>query len=316
VSSVAPGWYKDPADPSTQRYWDGEGWLGEAIAADATPPAGPPPTPRPSPLLAQTAHPAGEPVRVERSATAPPAAPAAPPAPSGGAATQPGAAGPTLRPVPVWPPGLPPYLIGASPRPHGLALASPGRRLVARMVDFLAVLTLVVIADAWFAYRWWQVTSPVLNEIFNRVRAGNSSTADLPTPPAEASALILMIIVVMTAVWFAYEVPSSANSGQTLGKRLLGIKVVRLESEERLGLRRSFRRWGRLGLPTLLWYCYGFGFALQFIDCLFVLIDRPLRQALHDKSAFTVVVRVRRRHAATPGRTMEKARGGTHADSR
>ncbi len=36
MTSVAPGWYKDPADPTTQRYWDGEGWLGAAL----------PPTPR------------------------------------------------------------------------------------------------------------------------------------------------------------------------------------------------------------------------------------------------------------------------------
>ncbi|MEU8237258.1 RDD family protein [Actinoplanes missouriensis] len=42
MSSLPAGWYKDPADTSTQRYWDGEGWLGQAIPADATPPDGPP----------------------------------------------------------------------------------------------------------------------------------------------------------------------------------------------------------------------------------------------------------------------------------
>ncbi|RQW93759.1 DUF2510 domain-containing protein, partial [Micromonospora globispora] len=25
--SVQPGWYVDPADPETRRYWDGEGWI-------------------------------------------------------------------------------------------------------------------------------------------------------------------------------------------------------------------------------------------------------------------------------------------------
>ncbi|PZF85672.1 DUF2510 domain-containing protein, partial [Micromonospora endophytica] len=38
--SVAPGWYVDPADPQTRRYWDGEGWIGAPIPVDATPPAG------------------------------------------------------------------------------------------------------------------------------------------------------------------------------------------------------------------------------------------------------------------------------------
>ena len=66
--------------------------------------------------------------------------------------------------------------------------------------------------------------------------------------------------------------------------------MVRLESDQPLGFGRSFRRWNTMGLPTLLWYCCGSGFILQLIDALFVAIDRPLHQALHDKSAHTVVV--------------------------
>src|SRR5690348_1340016 len=42
VSDITPGWYKDPADPDVQRYWDGEGWLGDPIPAGAPTPAGPP----------------------------------------------------------------------------------------------------------------------------------------------------------------------------------------------------------------------------------------------------------------------------------
>jgi uncharacterized RDD family membrane protein YckC len=112
--------------------------------------------------------------------------------------------------------------------------------------------------------------------------------------PASLQWLFIAMCVVATAVWFAYEVPASANSGQTLGKRLLHIKVMRIDSAENLGFGRSLRRWGRLGLPTLLWSCCGAGFVLQFIDCLFVAIDQPLHQALHDKAAATVVVQVSR----------------------
>ena len=48
------------------------------------------------------------------------------------------------------------------------------------------------------------------------------------------------------------------------------------------------------------------GFLLQFVDCIFVAIDRPLHQALHDKGAATVVVEVPRARKtplenATPG---------------
>ncbi|MCW2643103.1 MAG: transporter, partial [Dactylosporangium sp.] len=41
MSEIEPGWYKDPAEPTTQRYWDGEGWIGAPLPADASPPAGP-----------------------------------------------------------------------------------------------------------------------------------------------------------------------------------------------------------------------------------------------------------------------------------
>ncbi len=43
VSEIAAGWYKDPAEPTTQRYWTGEEWIGEPLPVGDTPPAGPPP---------------------------------------------------------------------------------------------------------------------------------------------------------------------------------------------------------------------------------------------------------------------------------
>ena len=218
-------------------------------------------------------------------------------------------------PPPGWvalPPG---YLVVAEPRPHGLMLAGAGSRLVARLVDVMAVLVLAAIANFWFAMQFWQVMQPYLNAALAVAERGETSLEAQPVPPDSATLLVVLMTVVLTAVWFAYEVPASANSGQTLGKRLLGIKVVRLESEERLGFGRAFRRWGRLGLPTLLWYCCGVGFLLQVIDCLFVAIDRPLRQALHDKAANTVVVRVPRRSTPTdPAQLVDATPGGRRAD--
>ena len=227
----------------------------------------------------------------------------------------PGMAGPP----PGWvalPPG---YLVVAEPRPHGLMLAGAGSRLVARLVDVMAVLVLAAIANIWFAMQFWQVMQPYLNAALSVAERGETSLeVQQPVPPDSATLLVVLMTVVLTAVWFAYEVPASANSGQTLGKRLLGIKVVRVESEEQLGFGRSFRRWGRLGLPTLLWaVCCGLTFILQAIDCLFVVIDKPLRQALHDKSAATVVVQVPRasRPETAQRRTEESVTtGGRHAD--
>jgi uncharacterized RDD family membrane protein YckC len=206
------------------------------------------------------------------------------------------------------------------PRPHGLRLASAGSRFVARLVDILAVSVLCVIANAWFAIEYWRDIQPYLAGYTRFIQSGQTNVESLPVPPESATFLLLLMGFVATAVWFAYEVPATSNSGQTLGKRLLGIKVVRLESEENLGFRRAFRRWSRLGLPTLLWAaCCGVTFLLQVIDCLFVVIDRPLRQALHDKGAATVVIEVPRPgrpETARTGVSEPTTTGGHHADPR
>jgi len=318
VSEIAPGWYKDPAEPTTQRYWDGEGWLGDPLPADATPPSGPPAVkqqPRselgaaddPAARPAGTGGGAGRPVS-GMPTTAAPSRPGAPVLPSPPPS-------PTTRPVPPgWPTGYPYPYAGTlpAPRPHGLTLARPSARLAARLVDITIVLLLCAVANAWFAIQWWRSVEPFAAEYWRRAteqNMGNPNT--LPAISPQANTLLLMIFLVITAVWFAYEVPGSANTGQTLGKRLLGIKVMRIESDERLGFGRAWRRWSRLGLPTMLWYCCGIGFVLQIIDCLFVLVDRPMRQAMHDKAAGTVVVRVGR---STPNQASpsETPAGGSH----
>jgi uncharacterized RDD family membrane protein YckC len=297
VSSIAPGWYKDPAEPTTQRYWDGEGWLGAALPAEATPPAGPP-----------APEPVDPPVVVAPPVTVAPV----PPAGIGGVPGGP------MPPGPYYPGPLPPgyaFPIQAAPphpRPHGLAVAGIGARLVARLVDIFAVLVLVAIANAWLAREWWSTAVvPFVRAAEEMQRTGG------PAPDGtDVYTLAFAMCAVAALVWFAYEVPSIANSGQTLGKRILGIKVVRLESADPLGFGRSLRRWSRLGLPTLLWPCYGAGFVLQGIDCFFIVIDWRLRQALHDRQAGTVVVQVPRADPAGPAQLENSAPGGHDAHSR
>jgi uncharacterized RDD family membrane protein YckC len=149
-----------------------------------------------------------------------------------------------------------------------------------------------VLVNGWFVYRLWGELSPTLTEAWRRATAGDTSTEGIPPIGERFPDLLLTILAIATALWFAYEVPSVANTGQTLGKRLLRIKVVRLESTEPLTFGRSFRRWNTMGFPTLLWYCFGIGLLLQLLDALYVVFDRPLHQALHDKSAHTAVINV------------------------
>lgn len=181
-------------------------------------------------------------------------------------------------------------MVAAAPRPHGMPLAPSGSRLLARLIDIFALLVLNAAVNGWFIYEYVKEIAPLYRELRQRWQEGNVSTTGLAASD-RAGQLQLVIIVLAAALWFAYEVPAVANTGQTIGKKLLGLRVVRLESPGRVGFGRSLRRWNTMGLPTMLWLCCGVGFLLQFIDALFIAFDRPLRQALHDKSAFTVVVR-------------------------
>ena len=77
--------------------------------------------------------------------------------------------------------------------------------------------------------------------------------------------------------------------GQTVGKRLLGLRVVELTGKPLTALR-AFKRYGgyAAGMATGL-----FGFAQILWD--------PNRQAIQDKTAHTVVIDLRRKLAGPPG---------------
>lgn len=289
--SVDPGWYKDPADPTTQRWWDGEGWVGDPLPADVTPPDGPPPPSRGRLREQQVPAIPGLP-RAAGAAPPPPPPPEGPVPPP-----EPTRPDPATEVPPGWP--VRPHLgvrtlpLGPQlpPRPHGFPLATLGARTVARLIDFVIVLALNVAVNGWFVYQFWTEISPVVTEAFRRGMAGEDMS-DMPAVGDQAGNLQIVIVVLAAALWFAYEVPAVADNGQTFGKRLLRIKVVRVEQAGPVGFGRSFRRWNTMGLPTLLWWCFGIGFVLQAIDFMVALFDRPLQQALHDKSAHTVVISV------------------------
>ncbi|WNM42293.1 RDD family protein [Micromonospora halotolerans] len=337
--SVQPGWYVDPADPETRRYWDGEGWLGAPIPVDTTPPDGPPP-PEPAPAAAAPAPTSAAP-HAGQPAPAPGTHPGAPapgpyPGPPAGGPGQPwpGQAGPwpgqpgqpgqpgpwagqpgqpgQQGPPPGWPypgwPGRPP-----APRPHGLPLASYGARLVARLIDLGVVFLLNAVVNGWFVWRYVEEISPYLRESVRRSLAGDTSTDGLPQPGDQAAGLQIAILLIATALWFAYEVPSMAARGQTFGKRLVGVRALPVEGDQPLGFGRATRRWSTLGLPTLLWYCCGLGLVLQFVDAVSPLFDQPLRQALHDKRAQTVVVQLPRTRPDT--RTTPRDRANPPGDT-
>ncbi|MEV4507514.1 RDD family protein [Dactylosporangium sp. NPDC049525] len=300
---TAPGWYKDPVDQAVQRYWDGEGWIGDPIPADEVPPAEPPAVAPPPPPPATPGTPQVGAVILPPGTPVPPGGFPPGQLPPGAVVLPPGTPlPPGLQPQGTLPPGgypsgavqvlLPPQALmaagHAAAMPHGRQVATLGARLVARLIDIVVVLLINAAVTGWFVYQWLDEMLPLSREWLRRVQA-NESTSDI-VQPERAGTLQVVILILIAALWFAYEVPSIANTGQTLGKRLLKIKVMRLESEEPIGFGRAIRRWNPLGLSVLLWTC-GVGFLLQFLDSLSPVIDWPLHRAFHDRSAGTVVVR-------------------------
>ncbi len=172
-------------------------------------------------------------------------------------------------------------------RPHGMPLAGLGQRLVARLIDIAVVLLLNIVVNGWFAYQWWQDFHPIYSHYAAQVRAG--AEPDMIQPTGRMQILQIVIVLIATLLWLLYEAPSNAGRGQTLGKMIVGIKIVGLDSTAPIGFGRAFRRWSMLGAWTLLWSCL-IGFVLQFLDALSPVWDQRLRQAWHDKSASTVVV--------------------------
>jgi uncharacterized RDD family membrane protein YckC len=251
--SVSPGWYPDPAAPHTQRFWDGEQWVGGPVPVGETPPAEPPPAP---PVLAQ-AWPEDPPAATAESIWNSPAHPA--PAEAGQALTG-----------------------------SGQALASPGQRLLARIIDIAIVAVLVAVVNAYFFRQYFQEVSPQVDAFMRAMTNGQQVSASAFVLSDRARRLAIIMSVLAVALWFAYEVPSHANRGQTIGKRVVGIRVARLDGR-RVTFWTATKRWLVLALPSVvLSSCIGLPF--QLVDVLWCVWDRPLRQCLHDKFASTAVV--------------------------
>jgi uncharacterized RDD family membrane protein YckC len=192
------------------------------------------------------------------------------------------------------------------PRPHGFALAGLGQRLTARIIDITAVLLLNIVVNGYFAYQFAQEFAPMWRA------AMNDPFGEQPQPTARMEYLLWTMLIIATLLWLLYEAPSTASRGQTLGKRVVNIKVLAVENTEPLGFSRAFRRWARLGLWTPFWGCAGLGFLFQFIDSASPLFDQQLRQAMHDKTARTVVVALPPNHR----QTVDTTQGGGSSGGR
>lgn len=278
MTKIEPGWYPDPADHAVQRYWDGSAWVGKPVPADAEPPDEPEP-----------ADPAPEPEPATRSPAERPVGPnpaGFPDGPPQIIQRQPGMTQPPDT-VPIRSLGITVGWLANKDVDRILAgrtLAHPGMRFVARLVDAVCLLGLNALVNGYFVWQFLEALWPSVREA---ARSGGGAEVRIPDSVSEHYWIVVLIGL---GLWFAYEVPATLNSGQTLGKRLMGIRVEPL-GPLRFGWGRMFLRWSYMGF---LMVCFPFGLLFWLMDGIWCIRDRPFRQCLHDKSPGTIVVEVPR----------------------
>ncbi|WP_431036282.1 RDD family protein [Streptomyces sp. P6-2-1] len=140
-------------------------------------------------------------------------------------------------------------------------LAPSGKRVLARVIDMVLVGVVVFLLTLLF-----------------RVSETNFDNADAGRSIGQS--------VVAAILYIGYDVLMSQRRGQTLGKRLMNLRVARLDNGLTPDTRTLLVRAAVLWLPfafccACVWtaICGGWSF-----------IDRPYKQGLHDKAAKTVVV--------------------------
>lgn len=185
--------------------------------------------------------------------------PGGPPPPPGGGPYD--AGGPYGTGGPYGGPGHPPDPLAGMP-----PLADSGRRTLARIIDMVLVGIVV-----------WLVTLPLGAQQYD-VNANRVQTSGAIWESVAAAVL-----------YVAYDTLMISRSGQTLGKKWLGMRVANLDDGATPATQTSLIR------ALVLWVPFAFCCACFWTAIAggWSFFDKPYKQGLHDKAAKTVVVSTR-----------------------
>ncbi|MFD3688308.1 RDD family protein [Nocardiopsis sp. NPDC058631] len=153
--------------------------------------------------------------------------------------------------------------------PPSVETVGLGRRLAARTVDYV----LVVIAACVFFVFMALVTVAL--------------TPGAETTDAQSSVWAFLFFFGWGLLLFFYDWLYLVAWGRTIGKMMLGIKVVSAADGGRLTQGQALGRAAFFGLPQTL---PGVGHLFSLVEALPVNFD-PQSRALHDRAAGTVVIR-------------------------
>ncbi|MEV8230534.1 RDD family protein [Streptomyces sp. NPDC079167] len=196
--------------------------------------------------------------------------PQGPPPPSSGS---PYDSGPPPPPPPRDPYGGGGPYGGADPLAGMPPLAEPGKRILARLIDFLIISIPLYLISLPFGGAVDVSSDDGSDDFGNAI--GNTYTGHQ-----------LVWSLIGLVVYVAYDTYFTHKDGRTLGKRLLKMRVAMLNDGSVPDTSSSLMRAVVLWLPALLccpclWW---------LINIVLMFTDKPYRQALQDKAGKTVVV--------------------------
>lgn len=235
-----PGWYPDPQTTEQMRWWDGTRWTDDTFE-------------RVEPVGGYLAAPGQE----QRDGQAQQAG-------RPGAYGQPGPAGRTAAPT----------------TPDGVRLATWGRRVGARVVDGVVVVTVGLLLALPFVTGFVRHLRDVTEQ-----QAASGTFDPFAVYDGVAVRDLVTISVVGLVVNAVYEIGFLLWRQATPGKLLLGLRV-RLLDDATLPARSAVLRWATYVLPGQV---PSVGPIWTIADSLWPLWDAR-RQALHDKVAGSCVV--------------------------
>ncbi|WP_030210057.1 RDD family protein [Streptomyces bikiniensis] len=171
------------------------------------------------------------------------------------------------------PPPPPPYgggYGGTDPLAGMPPLADSGRRILARLIDWIIVAVPLAIIGIPF-------------KVYDRV-SSDEDFGDAVNSFNGGGQLVFQLITIVAYV--AYDTILTARNGQTLGKKLMKLRVAMLNDGSTPPMSQSLLRAVVLWLPALI--CCACLWPLLLL--ILILVDKPYKQGLHDKAAKTVVV--------------------------
>jgi uncharacterized RDD family membrane protein YckC len=163
--------------------------------------------------------------------------------------------------------------------PNGAPLADFGQRFLAYLIDALILSAVLLIPFIVIL----AVFIPVIIHAANSAPAGEVNLG--PIIGAYLLSFFLLLVLSFLLRYLYLVTYLVRHGGQTIGKRTMKIRVVRLADGGPVDTSIATRRW-------LVEMACGLVGVIALLDGLWQLWDQPYRQCLHDKWPQTVVIRV------------------------